>query len=102
MNAELHSILQSAFIILTLIFASADEAGVQMVLTAEDGSKAVCVANYDRVALTCRVLLDGYSGAYRARTIDDDAWSSTDGVIVLPPRSAAVVIPEADAARLDD
>jgi len=72
------------------------------VFTAEDGSKAVCVANYDRVALTCRVLLDGYSGAYRARTIDDDAWSSTDGVIVLPPRSAAVVIPEADAARLDD
>ena len=62
------------------------------VFTAEDGSRAVCVANYGDTPVTWRVAVEGSAGPYRVRSVDDAAWSETDGEVTLAPRSAAVVV----------
>ncbi|MFF9563883.1 DUF6259 domain-containing protein [Leifsonia sp. NPDC014704] len=62
------------------------------VFTADDGSTAVCVANYSADPLTVRVTIDGSSGDLRFRTVDDDQWLETEGSLRLSGRSAAVVV----------
>lgn len=58
------------------------------------GASAVAVANYDARATVClRVTLDNGQPLRRYRRVDDPAWRASDAGIVLPPRSAAVVLP---------
>jgi len=69
------------------------------VFTHEDGSTAVVIANYDTTEKTVNVSLDGAKCALFARLVDGDGWHEFEGrQLVLPPRSAAVVLPRVPAA----
>jgi hypothetical protein len=60
-----------------------------------DGTRAVCIANYDgdAVDLTVRADQDAPRRWY-ARMLDEDDWSIVgDGSVTLPGRSAAVLLP---------
>jgi hypothetical protein len=62
--------------------------------SAGDGSPAVCLANYHRertVQLT--VDIAGAAGPYSYRLVDRDTWRDASDGVVLPPRSAAVIVP---------
>lgn len=62
------------------------------VYTADDGSRAVCVANYDADPVTLRVRISGRTGGLLVRTVDDDHWFETEELVTLQGRSAAVAV----------
>ena len=58
------------------------------------GRAAVAVANYDEEqTVTVAVALDNGSELSRYRLVDDPAWRAVADGIVLPPCSAAIVVP---------
>lgn len=61
----------------------------------DDGSPGVAVASYDPERTIAPVIrLDDGTPLARYRLVDDDRWQPVEeGRIVLPPRSAAVVLP---------
>lgn len=61
---------------------------------ASSGTPGLVVVNYDRErSAKLRVRVDG-AGGLRYRLVDDAAWRNVDQGIELPPRSAAVAVPE--------
>lgn len=61
------------------------------------GERAVSVANYDRASVSVRITTADGDGPMRAKFVDGGEWVAIeDGLLELPPRSAAVVV----AARL--
>jgi hypothetical protein len=57
------------------------------------GKAGVAVANYDaKETVTVQIALDNGQALGRYRLVDDPAWRSTAGGIVLPAMSAAVVV----------
>ncbi|MFO1539224.1 MAG: DUF6259 domain-containing protein [Chloroflexota bacterium] len=64
-------------------------------LAAGTGAPGVVGASYDpERTITAHVRLDDGRPLTRYRLVDDDAWRPVvDGTIVVPPRSAAVVLP---------
>jgi hypothetical protein len=63
------------------------------VFRAEDGSEALAIANYsDDAAITAEALLASGQPLTRYRLVDDPTWRPIAEGIVIPPRSAAVVL----------
>jgi len=59
-----------------------------------NGKHGIAVANYDeRENVTVQVEMIDYQDAFQYRLVDDPAWRSAAGGIVIPPCSAAVVVP---------
>ena len=57
------------------------------------GQPGMAIANYDDTRpITADYVLDGGGRLSRYRLVDDAAWGSPEDGIVIPPRSAAVVI----------
>ncbi|MCZ7545486.1 MAG: hypothetical protein M5R40_19065 [Anaerolineae bacterium] len=58
------------------------------------GKPAVAVANYDaQAAITVEIALDSGGPLARYRLVDDPEWRAVADGVVLPPCSAAVVVP---------
>jgi hypothetical protein len=63
------------------------------VFRAEDGSEALAIANYsDDAAITAEALLASGRPLTRYRLVDDPTWRPVAEGILIPPRSAAVVL----------
>lgn len=62
-------------------------------LSARNGVPGVALANYDTRPVELKVRIDGGATGYRSRLVDDDTWRDASDAVVLPPRSAGVVIP---------
>lgn len=63
------------------------------VFRAEDGTEALAIANYsDDAALTAEAVLESGQPLTRYRLVDDSKWRPVAEGILVPPRSAAVVL----------
>jgi hypothetical protein len=87
----------------TVVVRSADQPGVAadgrphhpyaVFISRRTGKAGVAVANYDaKETVTVQIALDNGQALGRYRLVDDPAWRSTAGGIVLPAMSAAVVV----------
>lgn len=62
--------------------------------SAHGRAPGLAVANYDPDrTVRLRVAIDGTTDGHRYRLVDDDRWHEAAPYLVLPPRSAAVVVP---------
>jgi hypothetical protein len=62
--------------------------------SAHDGAPGLVVVNYGHDAdVRVRISIDGTPKAYRYRLVDGDEWQAAEPHLVIPPRSAATVIP---------
>lgn len=61
------------------------------VFQAGDGSIGVAICNYEEETRSVTLQCDTQK-LTRYRLVDDDAWHPTEGGVVLPPRSAAIVL----------
>lgn len=62
------------------------------VFEAEDGSCALAVANYEDVPVTVQAEFENGKAPQKYRLVDDAEWKIACGGIILPPRSAAIVL----------
>jgi len=61
-------------------------------LSKSGGVPGLAIANYEDSAVTLAATVDGEHKLRRYRLVDDETWRAADDGIVIPPRSAAVVI----------
>ncbi|MGC9468289.1 MAG: DUF6259 domain-containing protein [Anaerolineae bacterium] len=60
----------------------------------ENGKPGVVIANYDeQTTITARVSVNDGTPLTRYRLVDDPTWASLEDGVVLPPQSAAVIVP---------
>ena len=64
------------------------------VFRADDGSVALAVANYDDEPVIVTASMAGDRLAGKMLLVGETTWSTVDGSIALPPRSAAIILPE--------
>ena len=62
------------------------------VYVSQGGAPGIAIANYEDAATQVTVALESDHRLTRSRLVDDDQWRRFDAAIVIPPRSAAVVI----------
>lgn len=75
-------------------FDATDGTNPYSVFRGDDGSRAVCIANYDASPRLASVRIEGYDGPLVGRAIDADEWRTLDGNrITLAARTAAIVVP---------
>ena len=56
------------------------------------GALGLAIANYEDLSVCVHVSLDGDHSLERYRTVDDETWFDLNGGILMPPRSAVVVV----------
>ncbi|GHU78040.1 hypothetical protein AGMMS49992_27660 [Clostridia bacterium] len=63
------------------------------VYKASDGSLGLVVVNYENDDAAVNVTVEGNAASYQYRLVDGEQWKAADTGLLLPPYSAAIVVP---------